>query len=564
MKTYWFLFSLILPIIGLKAAVVAPAAAISANSSITAVTVYPDRALVTRSAQITLEAGTSEVLVSGLPASLLDESVQVSAQGIPVTLLDVSNRVVHQSGVANPLLAELENRLEVLSGQQTRLLQQEKLISRQLEIISNIENTVSGATVSVSNNASLLPAEFAWRERKNILDFSMEQRGAILEKQLANADRIKELSGEIEALRAQIRELQQAALKNTRSTKTLTMRFECAVRGDLNIAFSYVLPGARWTPLYDTRLLPDSGDISLTYFGMVYNNTGENWKNIALTLSTARPGLGGAAPKPMPRTLDIAKPQPPKVLPLLTKSGSPYNEALPAARGALAENADSSMALSGARVTSSTTSASFQIPYPATVPADNSPQKLSITTATLPADLSYQTTPGLSETAFLSASLSNTTEYPLLAGRSNIFIGPSFIASADLETIMPGEKFSIPLGADEGISVKRRLINRHTAENGVLNKTVLISYDMVFEIANNKREPAEIVLREPLPLSGNEKIVVKLQTPAEKDIGQGREVSREDGNILAWKIVLKPGEERKIPFKYTVEYPAEAHIIGLD
>ena len=76
-----------------------------------------------------------------------------------------------------------------------------------------------------------------------------------------------------------------------------------------------------------------------------------------------------------------------------------------------------------------------------------------------------------------------------------------------------------------------------------------------------------VVFKEPVPVSRNEKIEVTLLTPAEKDVGtreEPKEVTREEDGKLVWRLDLKPGEKREVPLKFSVEYPAEMNVSGLE
>ena len=88
----------------------------------------------------------------------------------------------------------------------------------------------------------------------------------------------------------------------------------------------------------------------------------------------------------------------------------------------------------------------------------------------LPATLNYQATPALMKTAFLSTKTVNTTKYPFLAGSLNVFLENKFIAADKIKTVMPNENLQLSLGADEGISIKRTLLNRFTENNRVFRQ----------------------------------------------------------------------------------------------
>jgi len=220
-----------------------------------------------------------------------------------------------------------------------------------------------------------------------------------------------------------------------------------------------------------------------------------------------------------------------------------------------------------ADVEANVTSATFKIPIPVSVAGNNVSQKVAIKDARLAATLQYQSTPRILEAAFLSASATNTTDYPLLAGPMNTFLDDTFVAATSLKSVMPGEKFELSLGADEGISVKRRLVNRFAEETGLSNKTHKVTYEFLVTIANNKTTAERVVFKEPTPQSRDERIVVKLMTPQEKEIGtpnSPREIMREENGKLVWRINLKPGEKREFSLKFSVEHPSDVAISGLN
>ena len=60
---------------------------------------------------------------------------------------------------------------------------------------------------------------------------------------------------------------------------------------------------------------------------------------------------------------------------------------------------------------------------------------------------------------------------------------------------------------------------------------------------------------------------MKLLAPAEQDFGTKeapKEISREEDGKLVWRLNLKPGEKRELPLKFSVEYPADLNVEGLE
>jgi uncharacterized protein (TIGR02231 family) len=374
----------------------------------------------------------------------------------------------------------------------------------------------------------------------------------------------EELQAKQTALEKQLNELRGA---RGRQSKTVTVRISLTTPGRLEVALRYSIPNAGWSPAYTARLRSTDRAIDLSYFGVIQNGTGEDWNNIALTLSTARPSLGGGAPELQPWIADIVRSRsgtassfsnstvvsPDMVgqvrdLPLV---GSDVLSLIETRSGnssvRMARPAESEAGLMAADVDANITSATFKIPVSVSVAGNNVSQKVAIKDARLAATLQFQSTPRILEAAFLSASTSNTTDYPLLAGPMNTYLDDTFVAVSNLKTIMPGEKFELALGADEGIAVKRRLVNRFAEETGLTNKTHRITYEFLISLTNNETTTERIVFKEPTPQPRDERIVVKLLSPQEKEIGTSnspKEIMREENGRIAWRVIQAGREAR--------------------
>jgi uncharacterized protein (TIGR02231 family) len=195
---------------------------------------------------------------------------------------------------------------------------------------------------------------------------------------------------------------------------------------------------------------------------------------------------------------------------------------------------------------------------PASVPSDNSPQKVPIATAALTATLEYLTTPKLQTTAFLTAKVANSSEFPLLAGAMNVFLDGTFVATSQLRTVMAGEKFDLALGADEGIAIKHKRVQRFAEDTGLTSSGRRVTYEYLVTLQNNKKTAARVLVHDQIPVSRNEKIVVKQFLPEPK------ELKPEADGTLKWTLELKPAEKRELKVKFSVDYPKEIQVSGLE
>ncbi|CAB3871476.1 hypothetical protein LMG26689_03006 [Achromobacter animicus] len=532
------------------------AAAAALPSSIGAVTVYQDRAVVTRAASSELAAGEHELVLENLPASLQENSLQVSAKSTgQATLLDVKVSDVYQAATANERVRQIEAQIDKLVSRQAALDDEAAVLDNQRELILMMQR---GATEPAKDGARLTLDEL-----KAIQTLSAESLATTLAGLRRVAEQKTELEREMTALQTQLGLVRG---ESGRRTKTVTLRVNMARAGKLDLALSYAVAGARWTPAYDARLRPADRNVDLGYFGVIRQNTGEDWKNVKLTLSTARPSLGGGAPTLRPWIIDVAAPPPPP-RPVAAPAPAAVQAEMHAKRAPRASAmADSAVLpepeaevidVSTAQVQNAATSASFQIKNPATLLSDNTTQRVAIATTQLPATLQYQSTPGLRETVYLTAQASNNTDFPFLAGPLNTFLDDAFVASGAMKAVMPGEKLELALGADDGISIKRQLVNRYTESTGFSGSGKRVTYEYKITVKNNKATKEQVSFADRLPISRNEKIVVKLLSPSERDI------KREEDGKLVWDWELEPGKSRETVLKFSVDYPGDVAVFGL-
>lgn len=555
MKTTRLLLSLTL----LAAALRLSAAPV--DSRISAVTVYQDRAVVTRSATVQLTGGTTELVFANLPQALNEQSLQVSGKGTAqATILDVSAKQTFVDYTPNARVKELEDQLRALGKE-----------SRGIDDRQNLLNASSATLDRMEAALFTPPAKDVPRPDLNQFTASLayltEQKGKLIAERAVLDEQREDLQNRINTVQNQLNELRGAGGK---AFKTVTVRVSAAQAGSLDVALAYTVPGASWAPSYDARVASSERLVQLEYFGIVRQHTGEDWKDVGLTLSTARPSLGGAAPVLTVWNLDIYSP-----IALRAKAERSRRDemmmakdaAAPAAvnmqtltsnAGAVGELEDKDASFASATIEAGATSASFKIAVSSSVPSDNSPQKVPITSASLKAVPEYLTVPKRQTAAFLTSKVVNSSDFPLLAGAMNVFLDGTFVATSGLRTVMAGEKFDLALGVDDGIAIKHKRVNKFTEDTGLTNSGKRITYEYLITVQNNKKTSERVIVADQVPLSRNEKVVVKLLSPDAKDI------KPTDEGTLKWTLDLKPGEKRELTVKFTVEYNNDVNVSGLE
>ena len=527
---------------------------IAAPARITAVTVYADRALTTRSTTLPLKPGSYLIAFENLPVLIQDDSVRVEGKGsagATIVGLEVKRAFLEQSGEKR--VKELDEEIRALELRSGALDAKKAGLSSQKAFMESIR-VAWGDRIS-KELAIGRPTAAELQDASNFVGVGVTRaeeltREVELEK--------KNIRDKIDALRRQRDESTGSRRKEAKSVEVMV---EIAREGNLTLDLATVISQASWQPSYDVRLSPDAKTAELTFRAMVRQQTGEDWKNIDLTLSTARPATGGAPPELYPWRISFFRPQPSPPAPIMMAAPAAVR-ARKSARmptesfrsdDVLAEEAAADVVT--AQISDEQSSVAFHIPRLLDIPADGAQHGTVVAIEQLPVSMEYLALPKLAPYVFLKSEIVNRAAYPLLPGKVNTFTGNTYTGSSQLKKVAAGEKFDLFFGTDDQVTVKREELKQRK-EAGMFSKN-RVSYRYRIELGNFRKEPLTVTLRDQLPVAGDEEIKVTLDEPSLKP-----EEIKSDGAV-AWKMPLQAGEKKELTFGIVVEYPKDREITGL-
>ena len=191
---------------------------------------------------------------------------------------------------------------------------------------------------------------------------------------------------------------------------------------------------------------------------------------------------------------------------------------------------------------------------PETIPSDGAYNQVVIGAEVITARFIYEATPELQPVFFLTATAKNQQRQPYLDGPASVFLGPDYIGAARVPTTARGEEFTVALGADESISVRRNAeIKRDT--RGLFTSYHHYDHNIVIEVKNAKARSVRVAVldRVPFTFDKNVRIDRGKVTPA---------VTKEDRKgLLRWELPLGPGAEHTIRFDYSVRVAADSRVV---
>ncbi|QRK09749.1 mucoidy inhibitor MuiA family protein [Archangium violaceum] len=263
------------------------------DAPVTSVTVYSDQARVVRTARVAL-SGAQRVELPLLHGSVDPSSIRVEAQGAEVTRVDI--RPVQSDALPAAEARRLVTELERLDEQLARVRAEHEAYAAQLAALGQVRPVVSeegdDSTPSSSKASRQDPSRLDASGWRAATDFVVETTARLQAK-------LREVALREDALERELtRHVQEAKqLGGVPSRSGLEVIPTLSGQGSATLTLTYVTTGARWFPTYELRLEPESNRVQVAFSGRVSQQTGEDWEDAALTLSTALPSTATTVPE---------------------------------------------------------------------------------------------------------------------------------------------------------------------------------------------------------------------------------------------------------------------------
>lgn len=512
------------------------------DSKISRVTVFLSRAQVTREVKTRIESGKTNIILNGLTSQLDQQSIQVSGKGNFV-ILGISHNQNYLNEFNVPKgLQSLRDSLEIYKRQINLEQNQKDILGKEEQLLLNnqkIGGTQQNLTVT---------------ELKAMADFYRTRLTEIGVSRIRTDEKIKKLSERITRVNNQINEQNELYRRNT-SEIVVSVSAEAATSVEMDV--NYVVNNAGWNPVYDLRVINTKSPVQLNYKANVYQNTGEEWKNVKLKLSTANPSLGGLKPELYAWYLNFYQP----TVRIRGVSSAPSrSKAAPEAAMDVAMAEEDKLEMAQATsdfVTTIQTSLNteFEIGLPYSVFSASKPTLVDVRNYEMKAAYEYSTAPKLDQDAFLLAKATGWEEFSLLPGEANVFFEGTFVGKSYIDPNNIKDTLSVSLGRDKRIVVKREKLKDFTTRKAI-GANQRDSYAWEVSVRNTKNEPVKITVEDQVPVSQNNQIEVTVS-----EVG-GARYNKETGKLI-WDMNLQPNETKKVVFKYEVKYPKDKQVSGL-
>lgn len=532
----------------------ARAADLSASSAVDAVTVYPDGASVTRIVELDLPAGENAAVLKDFPLALDPSSLRVEGEAAAkLTIGSIDAKPPRTASPAN--LPELDKRIEALKDER-----------------SNLQGAIDAANARRKFAERFAEASPAGIGEKGEARPISEWRAAFaaVGDEIASADAaIRDAQRKQREIDREIARLEQDRVQKPPNKLEVRIEIAAAAPTKATLRVTYAVRNARWTPLYDARLDTGVKDrkpaLELVRRAEVTQSTGEDWSNVALSVSTVRTARGGSTPEL--GSLIVQYPQLPR--PVASSSGAledgiRYRGAPAASRVAeplagkaapMQERAEEQQAtadVSGFQVV-------FKIPGRVSVSASEGARSLRVSTAAIAPDLSVRAAPVKDPTAFLEASFKQNEDAPLLPGRVSIYRDGVFVGRGLMAAAAKDETVRLGFGADDKIKIERAVVKRNEGSAGLIVTTSKTD-ERAFKttVRNGHDFPIRVAIEDQLPVSENEDIQVEMLSSTTPPTASNL---RDRRGVLEWAFEAKAGEVRDINFAWRIRWPKDKGVV---
>ncbi len=497
------------------------------------VTVFTHHAMIERGGKVSLKKGENTILIPSLSPRLMEPSVQVKI-----------------GGDASVKIADVTIESTYLNANKTE--QVEKLQAKLDQIMRTLRSKHNDISIITHTN-DFLKRTHPFAQNQKISAGEITAHATFLEKSFAeNYSRISLIESETKKLEGEKERIENElnTLRSPEQTKQLRITLTSSVEiPEAPLELSYTVDQVSWRPVYTLYADSVAGTVQWTSFASISQNSGEEWRETPIEISTARP-FASEAPGPLSGWyLDLYRP-----VPAPSKAVLLSYDMMEKGSGSIVPES-----YSAPEIESQTTSFSFHLPGSHTIASDNRSHKLFIASQTKEAKLHYRALPKISPYAYLMAIFPNPFPFPLLSGELNVICDGKMVGARPLKaTVFPDEEIHLSLGIDESIKITHQQRKKQTEEKTFISNEIKTFYAFTHEIVNGKNKPIHIRIEDRIPISRHEQIEVVVHHPKKES------VNLTDEGIVTWDLNLKAKETKTLPVEFTLTYPRNIRIEGLE
>jgi uncharacterized protein (TIGR02231 family) len=326
----------------------------------------------------------------------------------------------------------------------------------------------------------------------------------------------------------------------------------------VNLELNYLVQNVGWTPFYEIKSKGFDDPLSTVCKATIYQNTGIEWKDVKVTLSTKKPEVLAAIPKVHPWVLYFQNKQTDySSSNQLMYSGAISNASIPLTLSGSYENTSAMPSTPNTtdylqqfkHATHKMINKEYESNLKYSISGNDGVAVIVLEEFEMETKYIYYAVPKYDCNVYLLAEISKWKQYDLIPAFGNIFLGGSYVGKLFIDPSAVEKDLQLMLGRDQEITVERRKIKQYSEKKMKISggiETTEIGIELL--VRSKKNYPVDLVIKDQVPISQSEEIIVNVKniSRAEKDEKLG---------TLTWSYELDARGEKEHEIIYEVKKP---------
>jgi len=500
------------------------AAQVDVKSDIDSVTVFNDRAFVTRQFRQKLTKGAHSLTLKNLPTSILQDSFKVKTAGDEnVRVLGLRIKKIETEKTNNKELNSL------LAMRNKNNEQRELIIKRVDKIISQYNNLKEVKELyQKSFPVNLQTKKWSKKSFSSFNDYLVNKNLGFVDQWKKEYSKIITNYDELEYLNSQISELNST---NKVSSLSVSIDVEVLKTTNYDLSLQYLIPGAGWEPSYDIRIQSKKSLASISQYALVWQSTGEDWTKSSIILSNRRSKL---------------KTNPPSI------SGYTLNyKEVDKVKTTIKSKMDDASDLSTHGDQTDKEELKFYVSGVQTILSGRPKTRVFIKSKTMPYKESLELVARKYDHVYKSAQLINKFSWALQPGLAYIYYDEDFIQTFNMEKVPSSKSFRINAGIDYDIKVDT-WHNSKNEDKGIIKSKKIYKREFLTKLRNFSSIKKKVNVLVQFPVSETKEIDISLD-------GSTEELKKLDAypSWGSWNVELDKDSTQTMSLKVAVEAPKD-------
>ncbi len=518
------------------------------TSRIARVTVYPGSATVERVAKV--PAGARSLTLACLPASLDVQSLQINADA--AVRVGEFNVLTEDRDVVTACASPLDGRIRELEDQIAGVKAEASALQLVDGYLRSVAHTGTGdeATTPAAGIRAASPTPAQITATAEVLRKSGQDS-------FARAHQLKRKQESLElALKPLVAERNRVASQRAR---VVSVTINLATERDAELRLSYQVRGPGWQPTYRATLDATKSTVLLERQALVAQNSGEDWGNVQLTLSTGQPGRATQGQLPRPWWLNVAPPPVGAPAPAPAMALAPMIATTSGTMGGL--RSEEAMPTFDVSAIDKGFATEFAVPQRITVPSSGQRVTLALGNHSASATLITRAAPAMEEAAYLVAHMAQPPGVwpagPAGLYRDGAFVGTGRIDFGTPSAGAPAGSTSLSFGRDELVTVVTEAPPGIQGTAGFTGSTIERKTRRAYSVQNRHTTGITLQVLHAAPVSRNEKIEVESRyQPQPTELTWNR-----SPGTVAWQQPLAAGATAQFSAEHTIRYPKDIELL---